>query len=142
MSKRGDFVANKPSHVTKDSVFRSLFSEPQNLLKLYQSLHPEDAKVTAQDLHIVTMGQMFFNGIYNDLGFLVGDRMLILAEAQSTWSKNIILRELMYLVGTYQEYLTRNGANLYSSKPVALPKPELYVVYTKERGNRPKWLSF
>lgn len=142
MSERSDFVANKPNHVAKDSVFRTLFSEPQNLLKLYQSLHPEDDKVTQQDLQIVTMGQMFFNGIYNDLGFLVGDRLLILAEAQSTWSQNIILRELMYLVGSYQEYLSRNGANIYGSKPVAIPKPELYVIYTKERGNRSEWLSF
>lgn len=135
-------MTTKLNHVVKDSVFRALFSEPQNLLQLYQSLHPEDTQTTEQDLHIVTMGQMFFNGIYNDLGFLVGNRLLILAEAQSTWSKNIVLRELMYLVGTYQEYLTGIGANLYGSRPVEIPKPELYVIYTKERGNLPEWLSF
>lgn len=135
-------MPDKINHVAKDSVFRSLFSEPQNLLKLYQALHPEDDKVTEQDLHIVTMEQIFFKGIYNDLGFLAGDKMLIMAEAQSTWSPNIVLRELIYLIDTYQEYLTGIGANLYGSKPVKIPKPEMYVIYTKERDNRPEWLSF
>lgn len=135
-------MSSKPNHVAKDNVFRSLFSEPQYLLQLYQALHPDDTSVTEQDLQIVTMGQMFFNGSYNDLGFLVGDRLLILAEAQSTWSDNIMLRELMYLFGSYQEYLASRDIILYGTRPVSIPKPELYVVYTKERGDHPEWLSF
>lgn len=123
-------------------MFRTLFADPHYLLQLYRTLHPDDHTTSEQNLQIVTMGQLLFNGIYNDLGFLVGDRLLVLAEAQSTWSENIVLRELTYLFGTYQEYLSQTKANLYGTKAVHLPRPEMYVIYTRERGNHPEWLSF
>lgn len=135
-------MAKKVNHTAKDSVFRSLFTEPENLFQLYKTLHPEDAELTEQDLHIVTMKQIFFRGMYNDLGFLAGDKLLVLAEAQSIWSPNIMLRGLMYLMSTYQEYLTSIKANIYGTKPVELPRSELYVIYTKERGDLPDWISF
>lgn len=69
------------------------------------------------------------------------DRLIVLVEAQSTWSDNIVIRSLIYLMRTYQEYLQRRGANLYSSTPIELPIPELYMIYTKERGNHPPTIS-
>lgn len=36
----------------KDTVFKSLFSEPKYLLQLYQALHPEDTETTEDDLTI------------------------------------------------------------------------------------------
>lgn len=81
------------------------------------------------------------NGIYNDLGFLVKNRLIVLVEAQSTWSPNIVIRALIYLMSTYQEYFNTHDINLYGTRLIDLPRPELYVIYTKERGNKPATLS-
>ncbi len=53
---------------------------------------------------------------------------MILTEAQTTWTMNIIIRALMYLVQSYHEYFERRNDNLYGSKKVKLPK---YVTFTK-----------
>ena len=39
----------------------------------------------------------------------------------------------MYLMQTYHEFFKRTEQNLYSSKPVNMPKPELYVIFTGEK---------
>ncbi|MCX4315681.1 MAG: hypothetical protein OSJ52_03435, partial [Lachnospiraceae bacterium] len=53
----------------------------------------------------------------------------------------IIIRALMYLIQTYHDYLKRTNQNLYGSKKVNLPKPELYVIYTGNRTHIPDTLS-
>ena len=67
--------------------------------------------------------------------------MLILVEAQSTWTANIIIRSMIYLMTTYQDFFKKTRQNLYSSKKVKLPKPELYVIYTGDRKEQPEYLS-
>ena len=126
----------------KDTVFRDMFSNPKYLLQLYRVLHPEDESITEADLEIVTLQSILLNGIYNDLGFLVRkDRLMVLVEAQSTWSPNIVIRSLMYLMNTCQEYFTKQKIQLYGSNKAQMPKPELYVIYTGEKGNHPDVLS-
>ena len=126
----------------KDTVFRDMFSNPKYLLQLYRVLHPEDESITEADLEIVTLQSILLNGIYNDLGFLVRkDRLMVLVEAQSTWSPNIVIRSLMYLMNTCQEYFTKQKIQLYGSNNAQMPKPELYVIYTGEKGNHPDVLS-
>ncbi len=117
-------------HSTKASVFEDLFSDTENLLKLYQALHPEDKKTTVNDLKYVTLKNILTKGIFNDLGFMVGLKLIILMEAQSTWSANIIPRLIMYLADTWRRYFTEQKYNLYSSKKITIPEPELYVIYT------------
>ena len=117
----------------KDSVFTDLFRNKKYLLQLYQTLHPEDKEVTENELEDVTIKHIMVDGDYNDLGFSVGNRLLVLVESQSTWSYNIIIRGLMYMMQTYHDYFQRTGQNLYGSKKVTLPKPELYVIFTGER---------
>lgn len=117
----------------KDSVFTDLFRNKKYLLQLYQTLHPEDKEVTENELEDVTIKHIMVDGDYNDLGFSVGNRLLVLVESQSTWSYNIIIRALMYMMQTYHDYFQRTGQNLYGSKKVTLPKPELYVIFTGER---------
>ena len=128
-----------PKRTAKDSVFCDLFRDPENLLELYRCLHPEDTTATVNDLGNVTLRNVLVDDQYNDLGFTVRDRQLILLEAQSTWSANIVLRILMYLTETWNAALV--SENLYSTVPVHLPKPELYVLYTGDRKDRPEWLS-
>jgi hypothetical protein len=75
------------------------------------------------------------------LGFKVGNKLLILVEAQSTWTENILIRGLMYLVQTYQEYIDNTNQNVYSSRKIRLPKPELYVIYTGDRNISSEYIS-
>ena len=125
----------------KDTVFRDLFRRPEYLLQLYQALHPEDTDVTADMFSSVTIENILTDRMYNDLGFMIRDKLLILVEAQSTWSVNILIRAFMYLAQSYQEYFESNEINLYASRKVVLPKPELYVIYTGERSCHPSELK-
>ena len=132
----------KAKRSIKDSVFTDIFKNPKNLLKLYKSLHPDDNSIEIDDLSIVTISNILTTGVYNDLGFMAGDHLLILIEAQSTWSVNIVVRILEYLAHTYNQYFTDKGIDLYGSKIANLPKPELYVIYTGDRKERPEYISF
>ena len=67
----------------KDSVFCDLFGKPEYLIQLYRVLHPEDLETQQEDLTIVTLSRIIVREMYNDLGFLAGNRLLVLVEAQS-----------------------------------------------------------
>lgn len=126
----------------KDSVFTDLFQDKKYLLQLYKALHPEDTDVTEDDLTDITIKNVLTDNIYNDLGFTVGDKLMILVEAQSSvWTVNIIVRALMYLVQTWHDYFERTKQNLYKSKKVQMPIPEVYVIFTGERKTRPSEIS-
>ena len=125
----------------KDSVFTDLFQDKKYLLQLYKALHPEDNDVTEDKLTDITIKNVLTDNIYNDLGFVVGDKLMILVEAQTIWTMNIIVRGLMYMVQTWHEYFGRTKQNLYKSKKVKLPIPELYVIYTGDRKTRPSEVS-
>ena len=125
----------------KDGVFCSLFSQPEYLLQLYQVLHPEDKTAQISDLKTITIKRVIAEHPYNDLGFRVKDNLMILVEAQSTWSPNILLRILNYLAESYVCYYKETHVSLYDNKKIKLPKPELYVIFTGERVNKPETLS-
>ena len=125
----------------KDCVFTDLFGNKKYLRELYLVLHPEDTDVTEDDLTDITIENVLVNDLYNDLGFRVGSRLIILAEAQSSWSPNILIRALLYIATTYQKYIDERNLDLYTSKKVEIPKPELYVIYTGDRKTRPKELQ-
>jgi hypothetical protein len=132
----------KAKRTTKNSVFLDLFHDKKNLLKLYQTLHPEDTTATEDLLDIVTIENVLTDNLYNDLGILVGGtKLLLLIEAQSSWSLNILIRILLYLAETYQEYLNKTEQSLYNAKKVQMPKPELYVIFTGDRGDKPDVIS-
>ena len=67
--------------------------------------------------------------------------MLLLLEAQSSWTVNILIRILLYLAQSYHEYFERTSQSLYKSKKVKMPKPELYVIYTGNKGRKPDTIS-
>ncbi len=126
---------------TKNSVFSDLFQNKSNLLKLYQTLHPEDIAVTQDSLTDVTIENVLTDNLYNDLGFIVNNKLMILIEAQSTWTMNILIRVLLYLAQSYHEYFQRTSQNYYKSKKVKMPKPELYVIFTGNKGRKPDNIS-
>ena len=122
----------------KDSVFTFLFSDKKYLRELYLYLHPEDTDVTEDELQIVTVENILAVGQYNDLGIQIRDKLILLMEAQSIFTINIVLRILLYLAATYKEYVAAHELSLYSETPVTIPAAELYVVYTGTKKNVPK----
>jgi len=124
----------------KDSVFTALFRQTEYLLQLYQVLHPEDQSITEDDLKLITLENVLSDGLYNDLGFQVRDQLILLVEAQSTFSPNIVMRALLYLAKTYDEYIEEHQLNLYSSAAVQFPGPELYMLFTGEKKIVPETL--
>ncbi len=132
----------KAKRTAKNSVFLDLFQDKKNLLALYRTLHPEDTDATEDMLDIVTIDNVLTDNLYNDLGIMVGnDKLLLLLEAQSTWTVNILIRMLLYLAQSYHEYFERTSQSLYRSAKVKMPRPELYVIYTGEKGRKPDTIS-
>ena len=132
----------KAKRTAKNSVFLDLFQDKKNLLELYKTLHPEDADATEDKLDIVTIDNVLTDNLYNDLGIMVGgNKLLLLLEAQASWTVNILIRILLYLAQTYHEYFERTSQSLYKSKKVKMPKPELYVIYTGNKGRKPDIIS-
>ena len=121
----------------KDSVFTYLFSDPHYARELYLYLHPEDTGVTEEDCRLVTIQNILSDGQYNDLGLQIRDILLILAEAQSTFSPNVPIRVLLYLAKEYKTYIDKHKLRLYSTKAVTLPKAELYMIYSGNKRDVP-----
>ena len=132
----------KAKRTAKNSVFLDLFQDKKNLLKLYKTLHPEDIDATGDTLDIVTIDNVLTDNLYNDLGIMAGNnRLLLLLEAQSSWTVNILIRTLLYLAQSYHEYFERTSQSLYKSTKVKVPKPELYIIYTGNKGKKPDIIS-
>ena len=132
----------KAKRTAKNSVFLDLFQDKRNLLKLYQTLHPEDTDTTEDTLDIVTIDNVLTDNLYNDLGIMTGNnKLLLLLEAQSSWTVNILIRILLYLAQSYHEYFERTSQSLYKSTKVKMPKPELYIIYTGNKGKKPDIIS-
>ena len=131
----------KAKRTAKNSVFLDLFQNKSYLLKLYKTLHPEDTTATEDSLTDVTITNVLTDNLYNDLGFIVNNKLMILVEAQSTWTVNILVRILLYLAQSYHEYFQRTSQDYYKSKKVKMPKPELYVIFTGNKGRKPDKIS-
>ena len=139
---RPNATCRMAKRTAKNSVFLDLFQDKKNLLALYKTLHPEDTEVTEDTLDIVTIDNVLTDNLYNDLGIMVGNnRLLLLLEAQASWTMNILIRILLYLAQSYHEYFVRTSQSLYKSRKVKIPKPELYIIYTGNRGRKPDIIS-
>ena len=129
---------NKPNYTLKDSLFIDLFSDKMRLIQLYKSLIDDQRKINPEDIEILTIQNIILRGIYNDLGFRVKDEIIILMEAQTTYTTNIVLRILFYLSETLKNYIIDSSENknlneLYNTKPRIIPKIKLFVVYTGDK---------
>ena len=125
----------------RDSVFGDLFGNRKYLLRLYQTLHPEDETIREEDFTDITIRNVLINDIYNDLGCIVRGKLIILCECQTLWTVNIILRSLFYMARSLQLYLKDRTDDLYSKRKIDIPKPELYVIYIGDEIERPAQIS-
>ena len=126
-------MADEINRGFKNSVFIDMFAQDEYRLELFHTLHPEMTEITAQDIRTVTLKQVITNHQYNDLAFIVQDRLMVFVEAQSSWSINILIRVLLYLADTIQEYLHEENKDIHDEKQLELPKPEFYIIYTGDR---------
>ncbi len=141
MTKKNSFKRKYLKRNIKDFVFTDLFGIKEFTFELYKALHPEDTLTTEEDIRNITQKSSFVNSEYNDLGFLVRDKLIILVEEQSTWSENILIRMLFYIAETIREYVAEKNLNLYGSAKVSIPTPELYVIYAGDKKTDKETIS-
>ena len=113
----------------KDSVFTHLFSMKEYALQLYKDLFPDDAVISQEDIRIFTLSSVLTNQPYNDLGLLIRDILIVLVEAQTTWSENIIFRLVGYFYNSVIKYLNEHNQKIYGEKTVTIPKIKAFVLY-------------
>jgi predicted transposase/invertase (TIGR01784 family) len=110
----------------KNSVFSSLFSEPNVLRELYSAIEgvtiPPDTPVD-----INTLTDILYKDQINDVSFTIDNRLVVLIEHQSTINDNIPLRLLMYVARIYEKIVNRK--KLYQAKLEKIPSPEFIVLY-------------
>ena len=136
-TQKVNMTSHMAKRTAKNSVFLDLFQNKRYLLKLYKTLHPEDEAATEDSLTDVTITNVLTDNLYNDLGFIANNKLMILVEAQSTWTVNILVKILLYLAHSYHEYFQRTCQDYYKSRKVKMPKPELYVIFTGNQGRKP-----
>ena len=85
----------------KDSVFVDLFSEDEkakeNFLSLYNALHGTNLQLSCPVENIKLDNVMYMN-IVNDVSCLVDNKIIVLAEHQSTINENMPSQRLYLLV--------------------------------------------
>ena len=114
----------------KDSVFVDLFSEDEkakeNFLSLYNALHSTSLQLSCPVENIRLDNVMYMN-IINDVSCLVDNRIIVLAEHQSTINENMPLRFLQYIARLYEKL--QAPTDRYLRKLSKIPTPEFYVFY-------------
>ena len=115
----------KTKRLYKDSLFRDIFSNEERLSEIYEALLGR--KADPQDITLATMDETLFDGIKNDVGFIVRDEYVILIEHQSTINENMPLRLFMYLAEIYRRHVDEDS--VYRKKRIRLPAPRFYVFY-------------
>ena len=114
----------------KDSVFVDLFSEDEkakeNFLSLYNALHGTNLPLSCPVENIKLDNVMYMN-IVNDVSCLVDNKIIVLAEHQSTINENMPIRFLQYIARLYEKLQT--PADRYLRKLSKIPTPEFYVFY-------------
>ena len=121
----------------KDTVFRMLFSDRENLLSLYNAVsgaHYDDP----EKLEIVTLENAIYMGMKNDLAFII-DTDLFLYEHQSTYNPNMPLRDLFYISSEYQKLVDKKS--LYSSVLQKIPAPQFIVFYNGTEKKKDSWVN-
>ena len=117
----------------KDSVFVDLFSEDEkakeNFLSLYNALHGTELKDT-ELLKNIRLEQVLYMSFYNDVSYLVDNKIIVLAEHQSTINPNMPLRCLEYVSRLYETIF--ESKEKYNRKLLHIPRPEFYVFYNGE----------
>ena len=114
----------------KDSVFVDLFSEDktakENFLSLYNALHGTSLD-TSTELKPLKLEQAMYTKLSNDVSCLIDNKIIVLAEHQSTINENMPLRCLQYVARLYEQI--QDPKAKYYRTLQKIPTPEFYVFY-------------
>ena len=116
----------KPKRNYRDSLFRRLFNNKENLLSAYNAIKGTDY-TDFDNIEINTLDGVFFNDLKNDISFKYNNQYIVLIEHQSTVNNNMPLRCLFYICRLYENIV--GNTLVYREKLVKLPTPEFYVFY-------------
>ena len=124
----------QPNVIYKDRLFKAIFGKQEHkdwLLSLYNALNNSDYK-NPDDLELTTIENIIYITMKNDLSFLI-DSQMNLYEQQSTWNPNMPLRGLFYFAQLYQQHISKQKRDIYSSTLLKIPTPQFIVIYNGSR---------
>ena len=117
----------------KDSVFVDLFGEDKdakkNFLSLYNALHGSHLD-SSTEFKPLRLEHVMYMSFCNDVSCLIDNKIIVLAEHQSTINDNMPVRFLEYVSRLYEQI--QNPRDRYSRKLKQIPTPEFYVFYNGE----------
>ena len=120
--KKRSVAANKK---VKDTVFRALFKDKENLLSLYNALNGSEY-TDVDGLEVRTLENAVYMNFRNDLAYVFHEE-LNLYEHQSTKNPNLPLRLLFYVADVLHAMIDTDM--LYSSRLYTIPTPRFVVLY-------------
>ena len=131
-------VALPVNRIYKDRLYKMIFNDKSELLKLYNAINGTHYNDPAM-LTITTLDNAIYMTMENDLSFII-DMRLALYEQQSTVNPNLPLRFLMYITDIYSAYT--KDMNIYGSKKVQIPLPSFVIFYNdvKSQPDRTEFL--
>lgn len=111
----------------QDSMFHALFSEREGAIELYNAIEGTNYGPETE-IKFVTLENVLYANIKNDLGFEIADKFVVLMEHQSTINYNMPARQLQYVAEVIKRALEKE--ELFKKKRARLLIPEFYVIYT------------
>ena len=134
LKKRGRKNRRRANRKYKDRLFIRIFEDREDLLRLYNAVNASDYPC-ADDLEVTTLDNAIYMRMKNDVSFLI-DGYMSLYEHQSTFNPNMPLRDCLYLLEPYQNYIDSRELDLYSSVLLKIPAPRLVVFYNGQEKMR------
>ena len=110
----------------KDTVFVTVFKEKKCLIELYNAIFDTNYDENTP-LDIVTIKDVLFRTLKNDVAFTLGDCFVVLIEHQSTLSDNLPLRDLLYVSTLFKRMI--DSKRLYRKKALMIPRPQFVILY-------------
>lgn len=121
---------DKENRKYKDSVFCDLFGTDEKaderFMSLFNALHDEPLDKVCK-ISRIDIEQVLYMKLANDLARLVDDKIIVLAEHQSTINENMPLRCLQYAGRIYEQL--QDVREKYNKYLIKIPSPEFYVFY-------------
>ena len=117
----------------KDSVFVTIFHDKLKLIELYNALFDTNYDESAP-IDIVTIKDVLFRTLKNDVAFVLGGRFVVLVEHQSSINENMPLRDLMYISTVLKRMI--DTTRLYREKRLMIPRPSFVVLLFRCRNKK------
>jgi hypothetical protein len=111
----------------KDSLFTALFNNEEAARELFNAVHGGGCGPEVE-IAMTTLDDALYRGIKNDVSFIAGDVYMVLFEQQSSFSRNLPLRMLLYTARLYERLIPNK--EVHKDKLLNIPRPCLAVLYT------------